>query len=339
MAFRSHRRRRRRRRRKRISSAPPTRPFHRAPEARRGGRTWRWLGLGALLVAAASLLRRERRPPPPAEPPPPADPPPPPADVDSSWIAGPAGTLHLLERHPDGRLPIVFVHGLGGRAEHWTAQLAAAGPAIRAVAFDLPGHGRSDQAVDGDYSIPATAAAIGAVVDGLGLRRTVLVAHSLGATAAIEYAGTRPERVAGLLLVDPSGDQSRLPDAHRRQHLAELARDPDEEIRWSFKQLLLGASAEVADRVLEDLASVPAEVVLSAIEGGVAFSPLTALERFHGPIRCLISDLNDLPYSLHNLRPDLPTFHFRGAGHWLMMDRPDDLWASLVDFLDTTVSE
>ncbi len=316
---------------------PLSRHRRRRPRRIRQRRRWPWLGLGALLVAAAALLRRERRsaqPPRRAQPPEPPELPPTPADVDSCWIAGPAGTLRVLERHPDGELPVVYVHGLGGRAEHWAAQFATAGPAIRTVAFDLPGHGRSDQALDGDYSIPATAAAIGAVVDGLGLRRALLVAHSLGATAAIEYAGSHPDRVAGLLLVDPSGDQSRLPATQRRELLAQIARDPGEEVRWNFRQLLAGARAEVADRVLEDLASVPAEVVLQAIEGGVSYSPLPALERFGGPARSLISDLNDLPYSLHNLLPDLPAFHFRQAGHWLMMDRPDDLWAALVDFLE-----
>ncbi len=323
MPFKSHRRRRPRRTRRR--------------------RHWHWLGLGALFVALAALLRRDQRPAPeggkrntapeggtPRSPAVPR----PPDDVDSCWIAGPAGTLHVLERHPNGKIPVVFVHGLGGCAEHWAAQLEAAGPALRCVAFDLPGHGRSDQAMDGDYRVPATATAIAAVVNSLGLRRTLLVAHSLGASAAIEYADRHPERIAGLLLVDPSGDQTRLPETHRRELLAQIARDPAEEIRWNFRQLLAGARVEVADRVLEDLASVPADVALGALAGGVSYSPLPALERFAGPVWSLISDVNDLPSSLHNLLPDLPVFRFSRASHWLMLDRPDDLWAVLVDFLD-----
>ncbi len=260
----------------------------------------------------------------------------PPADIDSCWIPGPAGTLHVLERQPQGDLPVVFVHGLGGRAEHWSAQLEAAGPAIHAVAFDLPGHGRSDQAGDGDYSIPAAAAAIGAVADALSLRRVVLVAHSLGAHAAIEFAGAHRQRVAGLLLVDPSGDQTRLPEEHRRQLLAQLSRDPGEEIGWYFRQLLIGARSEVADRVLEDLAAVPPDIILSAIEAGTEHNPLPALERFDGPARSVISDFNDLPNSLHRLAPDLQITRLPQASHWLMMDRADDLWAVLVDFLDET---
>ncbi len=318
---------------------------HRAAKRSR----WRWLGLGALAIAAAALLRREQRPSQRAEVPAEGIVPSrdasgvsesPPGilqsldDIHRCWIAGPTGTLHVLERHPEGELPVVFIHAIGGCAEHWAAQIEAAGPAIRAVAFDLPGHGRSDRAEDGDYSIPKMAAAIGAVIDGLGLRRAVLVAHSLGATAAIEYADTHRNRVAGLLMIDPSGDQTRLPEAHRRQLLTQLSQDPEEELRWYFRQLLAGAQTAVADRVLEDLRAVPTEIVVNAIDSGVSHSPLPALKRFDGPIRSLISDLNNLPYSLHNLSPDLPVLHLPQASHWLMMDRPEMLWESIVDFLD-----
>ncbi len=297
-------------------------------------RRWPWFGLGALLIAVAAMFRREPRAIAPAELPEPPVPPPPPIDLDSSWITGPAGTVHVLERHPDGRLPVLFVHGLGGCAEHWTPQLEAAGPALRAIAFDLPGHGRSDPAADDDYSISAAAATIGAVADALSLRRMVLVAHSLGANAAIEYAAARRRRVAGLLLVDPSGDQTQLPQQHRRQLLDQLSRNPEEEIPWYFRQLLAGARPEVADRVLEDLEAVSPEIILSALENGSSHSPLPALDRFDGPIKSLISDLNDLPYSLHHLVPELPTVHVPQSGHWLMMDRPDDLWTVLIELLD-----
>ncbi len=318
------------------------RPHRRARHGRhrraRGWSGWRWLGLGALAVAGAALLRRPPRSspedtagPPDAEPP---DTFAPPDDTESCWIAGPEGTLRVLERHPDGDVPVVFIHGLGGCSEQWSALLEVAGPALRAVAFDLPGHGLSDRPASGDFSIPATAAAVGAVTDALGLRRCVLVAHSLGAAAAIEYASGHPQRVAGLLLIDPSGDQTRIPVDHRLELQAQLARDPDHELPWYFRQLLAGARPAVADRVLEDLAAVPTGVVLDALVAGASYSPTDALERFGGPVRSLISDLNNLPYSLHRLLPDLPARHVPRASHWLMMDRPAEVWTALVDLLD-----
>jgi alpha-beta hydrolase superfamily lysophospholipase len=39
---------------------------------------------------------------------------------------------------------LLFVHGLGGRAENWLFQRAAFAPVRRVIAIDLPGHGRSE---------------------------------------------------------------------------------------------------------------------------------------------------------------------------------------------------
>ena len=47
----------------------------------------------------------------------------------------------------------------------------------------------------------------------------------------------------------------------------------------------------------------------------------------------MVSDLNTLPYSLHNLLDDLPVRPVSGTSHWLMLDCPDELAAHLDDFL------
>ena len=175
---------------------------------------------------------------------------------------------------------------------------------------------------------------MGAAVDGLGLRRPILVAHSLGALAAIDYAGRHPGRVAGLLLVDPGGDQTRLPDGDRRRMHRVLARDPRGETEWNFRHFLAGAAPRVADRVMESLAATRDEALRGALEGSLSYSPSAALERIDGPVRILVSELNRSPHGLHNLRSDLPVRRLGRASHWLMMDRPDEVWAELVELLD-----
>ncbi|MEM7581826.1 MAG: alpha/beta fold hydrolase [Acidobacteriota bacterium] len=262
----------------------------------------------------------------------------PPSDVTESWLPGPLGSVRILERFPDGATPVLFVHGLAGRAEHWAPQLAAVGPGVRAVAIDLPGHGHSDAADEIDATIPTMAATIAAVADNLGLRRFVLVGHSLGAAAALHYAGQQPGRVAGLMLVDPNGDQRQIPQRQRDSLLEQLKRDPREEVRWQFRQLLVGARPEVADRVLGELDTIEPEMLVSAFESALQFDPCAALDRYPGSVHSVISDFNTLPTSLHRLRPELAVSHIGGSGHWLMMDRPEELWTVLVDFLDGLMS-
>ncbi len=251
-----------------------------------------------------------------------------------AWIPGPSGSLRILERHPNGPLAVVFVHGLGGRLEQWTQLVAALGPGLRSIAVDLPGHGGSDAASDGDYSIAAIAAALGAVAEGLGLRRMVLVAHSLGGSVALEYAARHPERVAGVLLVDPNGDQSHVPEEQRRSFLEVLRGDPAREFPWYFRQILHGARPEVAERVLESLEATGDEVLIGYMEEVAEHSPIAALKSFGGPVLSVVSELNVLPQSLHRLQPELPVRHLYGASHWLMMDRPEEVLEILWDFLD-----
>lgn len=76
----------------------------------------------------------------------------------------------------------------------------------RTIAVDWPGHGDSDP-VDAavEPSAPLFADVLEDVVDGLGLARAVLIGNSVGGFAAARLAITRPECVAGLVLVNAGG--------------------------------------------------------------------------------------------------------------------------------------
>lgn len=247
-------------------------------------------------------------------------------------VPGPAGVLHV-DDGGSGGLPVLFLHGLGGTAGQWRPLLAHLRPERRALALDLRGHGRSSPADDGEYGIGEFADDLAAAADDLGLSRFVLAAHSLGASVAAEYASREKERVAGLFLVDPNGDQTEIPRRELEDFLASLRSDPREEMRWYFKQVLVGAAPETADRVLADLEATPDGVLVASLESSFGYSPVAALESYPGPVLSVVSDMNTLPYSLHNLLDDLPVRLISGTSHWLMLDRPDELATHLDDFL------
>lgn len=260
-----------------------------------------------------------------------------PEGSETMWVPGPGGSLRIAQHNPSGGVPLLFVHGLGGSLEQWAPLVRRLGPGLRAVAVDLPGHGGSDPLTE--PSIADLASAVAAAADALDLRRFVLVGHSTGAAAAIELAGRARTRVAGLLLLDPNGDQSRLPAKDRQQILDSVRNDAHGELAWHFRQVLGSgsevAAPEVVERaVLDQLEATRPQVLADTLRAALEFGPLPALGRFDGPVRLILSPLNDMPYSLHRLKPDLRMAVLPEAGHWLMIDHPDTVLELLEPLLD-----
>lgn len=99
---------------------------------------------------------------------------------------------------PEGAPTIVFVHGWTCASPFWKLQAGALSRERRIVAYDLRGHGHSERAASGDYSLAAFAADLDAVLTACvpAGERALLVGHSLGAMTIIEWAGRiGPEQV------------------------------------------------------------------------------------------------------------------------------------------------
>jgi len=101
-----------------------------------------------------------------------------------SWVEA-GGVDWYVERQ--GRGPsLLLIHGTGASAHSWAGMMPALAQAYDVLAIDLPGHGRSGPCPT--PSLPATAAAFGALLDKLGVQPRVVVGHSAGAAIALRLA-------------------------------------------------------------------------------------------------------------------------------------------------------
>ena len=114
--------------------------------------------------------------------------------------------LHYVEWGDPAAPPLVLLHGITGHARTWDTLSVALGEQWRVLAVDQRGHGDSEPAPDGDYTVGAMADDLGAFADALGLSTFSLVGLSMGGRVAMGFAGANPSRVERLVIVDIAPD-------------------------------------------------------------------------------------------------------------------------------------
>jgi pimeloyl-ACP methyl ester carboxylesterase len=127
-----------------------------------------------------------------------------------------AATL-AVDDEPGNGLAIVGLHGLTATRRYvvmGSRTLERAGH--RVVLYDARGHGASAPAADGEYTYPALADDLSAVLDALEIERAVLVGASMGAHTVVRFALSHPDRIAGLVLITPAYDPGRFPSGLAR---------------------------------------------------------------------------------------------------------------------------
>jgi pimeloyl-ACP methyl ester carboxylesterase len=84
---------------------------------------------------------------------------------------------------------------------------------------------------------------------------------------------------------------------------------------------------------MQDLRDTPKTTVVGVFKELFKYNPVPALERYGGPQLSIITSLNETPFSVHNLVPDLPHKEITGTGHWLQLDKPEEFNRIMDDFL------
>ncbi|WP_394425843.1 alpha/beta fold hydrolase [Streptomyces sp. SGAir0957] len=155
--------------------------------------------------------------------------------------------------------PIVFVHGTRFSAAQWSPQLVTLRNEFPVAAIDLPGHG--ERAAE-PWSLATATAIIASAVDALGRGPALVVGHSLGGYASLEFARRCPDRLRGLVLAGASASTRSPLAAPYRWAAGLVPRLPADRLtRWN-------------DRLLWRL--YPRDVVEETIRSGYAFHTLPA---------------------------------------------------------------
>ncbi|SCE87512.1 Pimeloyl-ACP methyl ester carboxylesterase [Micromonospora viridifaciens] len=279
--------------------------------------------------------------------------------------------LHVVSAGPvDAEVTVVLLHGwtLDGRS--WHRQLAGLrerfGDRVRVVTYDACGHGRSSCMALRTATLAQLGDDLAAVLEEVVPRGgVVLVGHSMGGMTVMEYAHRHPAhfaaRVAGLVFVSTTAEghthtvYGLSPRVARLIRLAETTgagvlarcgswRPPRallRALRPSLRWLLFGDRCDPADIRL--VTSAVAHASLRSIGGfrasiGTQHRLDTLAALGHLPAAALVGDRDRLtpPPCAKSIAAALPTAALTvcpGAGHMLMMERPDEVNQALAAVL------
>jgi pimeloyl-ACP methyl ester carboxylesterase len=128
--------------------------------------------------------------------------------------------LHYVDWGNHDKPLAILVHGGRDHARNWDFVALALRDRFHIVAPDLRGHGDSDWAIGGAYSITDHVLDLGQLMNALDPTGPVtLIGHSLGAGVVLQRAGVFPEAVSAVVAIEglgPPGAMLRETPAYER---------------------------------------------------------------------------------------------------------------------------
>jgi len=253
-------------------------------------------------------------------------------DLVKLIVPGKQGSLAL--NHCEGAaIPIVFVHADPGSSRQWATLINFFAANHALAAYDARGAGASAAADNDDYSFQGRAEDLAQVVDALGYKKCVIVAHSGGVAVAMQYAGANAERVAGLFLLDPPVDPQHVPENMWSEAIATLKGPAAEGFFLSYIASIAGSDPAVRAQVLQDAQQIAAPARAAMTQALSTWSPAAAFKAVEAPVFMLSTAENLGLVELWELNEDQHGVS-HNSGHWIQLDDPELVIAKLTGFLD-----
>ncbi len=109
--------------------------------------------------------------------------------------------LNYVERGNPAGTPVIFLHGFPFSHKMWEPQMKALPNNVRAISYDIRGHGES-QVADGQYTIEFFVDDLIALLDHLVIDKAVVCGLSMGGYIALRAYERHPDRIQALVLAD-----------------------------------------------------------------------------------------------------------------------------------------
>jgi esterase len=240
--------------------------------------------------------------------------------------------------------PLIILHGLFGLSDNWTGIAKSLSSDYTVFTVDQRNHGLSPHSEE--FSFKALSEDVKELMDDQGLRKAVLLGHSMGGKTAMKLAVTYPEKVEKLIVVDIS---PRYYPVHHHEIIDAL---------FSIDLRNIKSRKEAEDQLKERIED---EAVRLFLLKNLAWNDSGTLEwkmnlegisdsidnvgeeldpdgRYDGPTLFIrgsesiyVQD-KDMPRILQHFK-QASLLSVEGAGHWVHAEKPEEFLDAVLSFL------
>jgi len=243
---------------------------------------------------------------------------------------------------------IVLLHGFLESNEIFEGLIGRLSKTFRVITIDLPGHGDTP-CVGYIHTMELMAQSVKAVMDFLGLKKYVIVGHSMGGYVALAFAELFPQPVSGLCLFHSTA----MPDSEERkkdrERVIEIVKQDHKKFVYELIPRLF--NPENVPSLKNEIAiakwiaaGTPKEGIVSALRGMKERpSRELVLKRSHYPVLFIIGK-KDTVLAWENLLllTSLPRHSshivLEHAGHMGFYEAPEETFEAIKKFSNTCFS-
>lgn len=240
--------------------------------------------------------------------------------------------------------PLIILHGLFGSLDNWQTIGKKWAENYQVVLVDLPNHGKSPHT--DSFSYDQMAQAVADLINELGFEKVNMLGHSMGGKTTMNFSVNFPHLLDKIIIVDIA---PKAYPPHHQQILEGLFSFNPSEIENRRE------ADEAMGEVIKD-AGIRMFLLKNLARNDNGFEWKMNLDLLSKAVNDVIDD-NPFPYPVHlptlfirgeksnyilesdfddiKLRyPQAQIVTIKGAGHWVHAEKPEELYQTVLEFLE-----
>ncbi len=256
--------------------------------------------------------------------------------------------IAVHEHGEKDKTPLIFIHGFPYNSSMWSQQIRQLKEHYHCIAYDVRGMGETPPG-DGQFTMEMFVDDLFAVIDGLDLRRPVLVGFSMGGYIALRAMEREPERFRALILCDTKteadDDAGKLKRASaiRLINTEGMERFASDFVSMTFQKDAAERIQDIYNATLEQAkAESPAGVKGCLLAMAVRTDTTHVLGDIQIPTLLLVGEHDALspPALMQQMQEKIAGAELvviPDAGHMSPLENPDAVTNGIKDFLSKSV--